>query len=209
MLVTGDNGPWEKKCDLTGSKGPFLGTWQQEHGGGSSAKTTLWEAGHRTVGLASMPGTIAAGKVSAAITSSLDYFPTIAAMSGVPMRTDRVYDGVDLTDLLTGKTETAHTWLFHPNSGASGVNGWLDAVRYGDYKAIYQTGGAGGCSDHGKGTPTKGAEKIHRVGGTADPPLLFDLSKDPAEAHPLDAKVNAQIIEKIGTFPSNPVLACD
>lgn len=73
VLVTGDNGPWEVKCDLTGSKGPFLGTWQQENGGGSSAKTTLWEAGHRTVGLASMPGTIAAGKVSAATTSSLDY----------------------------------------------------------------------------------------------------------------------------------------
>jgi hypothetical protein len=36
------------KCNLTGSKGPYLGTWQQENGGGSSAKTTLWEAGHRS-----------------------------------------------------------------------------------------------------------------------------------------------------------------
>lgn len=48
VLVTGDNGPWEVKCDLTGSKGPYLGTWQQQNGGGSSAKTTLWEAGHRS-----------------------------------------------------------------------------------------------------------------------------------------------------------------
>ena len=63
---------------------------------------------------------------------------------------------------------------------ASGVNGWLDAVRYGKYKAIYQSGGASGCSDHGKGKPTKGAHPIHRSGGGDDPPLLFDLSKDPA-----------------------------
>ena len=43
-------------------------------------------------------------------------------MSGVPMPTDRVYDGVDLTGLLTGTTETAHTWLFHPNSGCDPVD---------------------------------------------------------------------------------------
>jgi hypothetical protein len=41
---------------------------------------------------------------------------------GVALPSDRVYDGIDLTDLLTGKTETAHTWLFHPNSGASGTH---------------------------------------------------------------------------------------
>ena len=59
--------------------GPYLGTWQKEHGGGSSAKTTLWEAGHRTVGLASWPGVIKPGTVTAAIASTLDYFPTLAA----------------------------------------------------------------------------------------------------------------------------------
>ena len=74
-----DNGPWEVKCKLTGSMGPYLGTWQKEHGGGSSAKTTLWEAGHRTVGLASWPGVIKPGTVTAAIASTLDYFPTLAA----------------------------------------------------------------------------------------------------------------------------------
>ncbi len=106
----------------------------------------------------------------------------------MPLPTDRVYDGIDLTDLLSGKTETAHTWLFHPNSGASGVNGWLDAVRYMQYKAIYQTGGAAGCSDHGAGRPVPGATKIHRNGGTADPPLLFNLDEDPAGAWVLDLR---------------------
>ena len=183
------------------------------------------------MGLASWPGTIKPA-VSAALTSSLDYFPTLAALAGIPLPADRVFDGLDLSDLLLGKTQTAHTTLYvaldfrtriatwsqptyrrgqiparmvksrplisyqhyhmfpniivrryHPNSGASGVNGWLDAVRFKNYKAIYQTGGAPGCSDHGKGAPTKGARAIHRLGGPSDPPLLFDLTNDPAEAH--------------------------
>ena len=57
-------------------------------------------------------------------------------LSGIPIPTDREYDGVDLTPVLMGKSDTAHTVLFHPNSGASGVNGMLDAVRYQNYKAI-------------------------------------------------------------------------
>ena len=99
------------------------------------------------------------GTVTAAIASTLDYFPTLAAcvrddppielvsgshcvlafgsrLSGIPIPTDREYDGVDLTPVLMGKSDTAHTVLFHPNSGASGVNGMLDAVRYQNYKAI-------------------------------------------------------------------------
>ena len=43
FLVSGDNGPWECKCNLTGSSGPYTGLWQKTHGGGgSSRKTTLW-----------------------------------------------------------------------------------------------------------------------------------------------------------------------
>ena len=39
----------------------------------------------------------------------VQYFPTLAALSGVPIPTDREYDGIDLTPLLMGKSETAHT----------------------------------------------------------------------------------------------------
>ena len=48
--VTGDNGNWECKCNLTGSHGPWEGRWQKmQEGGGSSSKCSLWEAGHREV----------------------------------------------------------------------------------------------------------------------------------------------------------------
>ena len=44
--------PPQVKCNLSGNPGPFTGLWQKnEGGGGSSSKTTLWEGGHRMVGV--------------------------------------------------------------------------------------------------------------------------------------------------------------
>jgi len=50
FVVAADNGPWEEKCGLSGSLGPFIGMWQaspEGGAGGSVAKKTIWEAGHR------------------------------------------------------------------------------------------------------------------------------------------------------------------
>ena len=69
-------------------------------------------------------------------------------MSAVLMTscTCRVYDGMDLAPVLFTGSEKGHDSLFHPNSGASGVDGALDGVRLNNWKAIYQTGGAPDCS---------------------------------------------------------------
>ncbi len=183
VFMTGDNGPWEAKCELTGSKGPFRGAWQATHGGGGSAgKFTLFEGGHRVVGVISWPGRIKPGTISDRLGSTLDFFPTATALAGLSLPYDRKYDGLDLFGT------TQHTTLFHPNSGASGIDGVLDAVRYLQFKAIYQTGGAPDCQKN------KGNITSH------NPPLLFDLSVDMAEAAPLDPS-NATvrgIIDKIG-----------
>lgn len=186
--------PCLSDVELTGSKGPFLGAWQQTNGGGgSSAKTTLWEAGHRQVGIAAWPGVIKPGTVSPALASTLDYFPTLAALAKVPLPADRVYDGVDLSAVLRGQAATAagRTALFHPNSGASGLIGYLDGVRMDtpdghQFKAIYETGGAAGCGEGNRAAPLR-----------HDPPLLFDLSVDPAEAHPLDRASHGPVLAEI------------
>lgn len=42
-------------CDDIGSTGPFKGTWMRDPaggGGGATSKTTLWEGGHRVLGIA-------------------------------------------------------------------------------------------------------------------------------------------------------------
>ena len=84
--------------------------------------------------------------MSDVLASTLDYLPTIAAVAGVRLPTDRSFDGVDLLPvLLRQHGAQGHSDLFHPNSGASGVIGALDAVRHLQYKAVWQTGGAFGC----------------------------------------------------------------
>jgi arylsulfatase A-like enzyme len=174
-FLTGDNGPWETKCNLTGSAGPYTGLWQRTKGGGGSAsKTTTWEGGHREVGVARWPGKIKP-RVSNATISTLDFLPTFLALTGIPLPADRVFDGIDISAVLFQGSEQGHTSLFHPNSGMEGaVMGKLDGVRWKNWKAIYQTGGAADCEGN------KGIIARH------DPPLLFDLDRDPAESTALD-----------------------
>ncbi len=105
----------------------------------------LWEGGHREVGLARWLGKIEP-RVSNATVSSLDYLPTILSLVGIKPPSDRSYDGIDISDVLLHGSEQGHVTMFHPNSGASGVNGALDAVRVRNYKAIWQTGGAPDCT---------------------------------------------------------------
>lgn len=118
IMVTGDNGNWECKCNLTGSHGPFAGLWQKDNGGGSSSKCTLFEAGHREVGIFRWLGTIKPG-VTGVIASSLDYMPTIASLTGLKLPSHGSsglllrFDGIDLSGVILHGDNVAHTSLFH------------------------------------------------------------------------------------------------
>ncbi|XP_075378858.1 arylsulfatase D-like isoform X1 [Mycteria americana] len=113
----------------------------------------------------------------------------------------RVIDGRDLMPLLRGTVEhSEHEFLFH----YCGIH--LHAVRWHQkdsgaiWKAHYMTPifhppGAGACYDRGF-CPCFGEGVTHH-----DPPLLFDLSRDPSEAKPLSADTEPlfdTVIRKIG-----------
>ncbi|XP_051925654.1 arylsulfatase G-like [Hippocampus zosterae] len=172
IWFTGDNGPWQKKCQYAGSTGPFKGKWQTKRGG-SSAKKTTWEGGHRVPSVACWPGVIPANTTSAALLSGMDIFPTLLSLAGVTPPSDRRYDGMDVTSVLLGGEKTGHKVLFHPNSGAAGRFGDLQTVRAGKYKAFYMTGSSEACGGD------VGTQELH------DPPLIFDLERDEAEETPL------------------------
>ncbi|TSK14695.1 Arylsulfatase G [Bagarius yarrelli] len=202
IWFTGDNGPWEKKCEFAGNPGPFLGKWQISRGGGS-AKRTTWEGGHRVPSVAVWPGNISPNTTSDALLSGMDIFPTILSLAGVDPPQDRHYDGIDITPVLLHGSDTGHKArllldichsltfriknrmtttiavfynqsLMHPNSGAAGQFGDLQTLRLGRYKAFYITGGAEAC---GGGS---GKQELH------DPPLIFNLDTDEAEETPMD-----------------------
>ncbi|XP_051889201.1 arylsulfatase G isoform X5 [Pristis pectinata] len=173
VWFAGDNGPWSEKCEFSGSVGPFEGIWQTQQGG-SSAKRTTWEGGHRTPAIAYWPGKIPANATSSSLLSTLDIFSTLIPLAGASLPPNRRYDGLDITKVLLGQSHGSHKALFHPNSGAAGQFGDLKTIRLKQYKAFYLTGGAKAC----KGG--KGPEQQH------DPPLIFNLLNDTAEEKPLD-----------------------
>lgn len=196
ILVTGDNGPWQCKCNLSGSAGQFLGTWQKRNGGGSTGKMTVWEGGHRTVGLAHWPRGIQTA-VSAALLSSLDFFPTLARIAGVDLPNDRDYDGIDLAPVFSNAKFVGHNTLFHPLSGACG-SGPIGAARLGRHKAMLVTGGARACTPPGE--TEHNAPCSHRF----QDPLLFDLSVDPAEAQPItNSSLKAEFLALIAEKHAN------
>uniref|UniRef100_A0A9L0RVM9 Arylsulfatase G n=1 Tax=Equus caballus TaxID=9796 RepID=A0A9L0RVM9_HORSE len=173
LWFTGDNGPWAQKCELAGSVGPFTGSWQS-HQGGSPAKQTTWEGGHRVPALAYWPGRIPVNVTSTALLSVLDIFPTVVALAGASLPQGRHFDGLDASKVLFGGSQTGHRVLFHPNSGAAGEYGELQTVRLEHYKAFYITGGAKACDG------STGPEQHH------EPPLIFNLENDVAEGVPLE-----------------------
>ena len=170
IFATSDNGPWAVKCDLAGSPGPYVGAYQKQLGGGSSLKDTTWEGGQRVFGLAHWPGHIAPA-VSNATVSSLDYLPTILALAGVPLPTDRSYDGVDLAPLLFGGAPKVRDFLFMADTTSHAGN--ITSVRYLNYKAYTLTYSQPSCTED------------------AAPPvahpnyLVFDLDADPGETTPI------------------------
>ncbi|XP_035757447.1 arylsulfatase G [Egretta garzetta] len=169
----GDNGPWAQKCELAGCLGPFLGAWQRQRGG-SSAKQTTWEGGHRVPALAYWPGRIPAKRTSPALLSTLDIFPTLVALAGAALPPNRRFDGLDVSPVLFGWSDVGHKVLLHPNSGAAGKDGEIAALRLAQYKAFYTTGGAMACDG------SIGPAEHHQ------PPLIFNLDRDIQEQEPLD-----------------------
>ncbi|OCT63144.1 arylsulfatase G [Xenopus laevis] len=175
LWFTGDNGPWAEKCDFAGSVGPFVGAWQIVQGG-SSAKKTTWEGGHRVPTLAYWPGKIQGNRTSLALLSTLDIFPTLVSLANTSLPANRRFDGIDISGILFGHLQEGHKILYHPNSGAAGTFGNLEAVRLGQYKAFYTTGGALDCNG------SIGPAQHH------DPPLVFNLNRDIQEGSPLDTE---------------------
>jgi len=92
VFFTSDNGPDLKEGADSGSAGPFSG-----------GKGSPLEGGLREPAIAWWPGRLPAGKVLAEPATTMDLFPTVLALAGGTLATDRNYDGQDIFKLLTGE----------------------------------------------------------------------------------------------------------
>ncbi|NXH45317.1 STS sulfatase, partial [Dicaeum eximium] len=158
-------------------------------------KSTNWEGGIRVPGLLRWPGVVQAGAHIDEPTSNMDIFPTIVKLADTQLPSDRIIDGHDLLPLLQGKvTRSKHEFLFHY------CNAYLNAVRWhpGNSESVWKVffftpnfspEGSNGCYDSHVCFCHGGFITQH------DPPLLFDLSRDPEEKVPLTPETESRFHE--------------
>ena len=122
VVFTSDNG---SRAQDGGSNSPLRGT-----------KGTTWEGGMRVPCLVRWPGRVPAGTVSPALATSMDLYPTLAALAGAEVPSDRTLDGRDLTRLLVGEDDASPHEAFYFYRGND-----LEAVRSGRWKLHLARGG--------------------------------------------------------------------
>ncbi|XP_006877303.1 PREDICTED: arylsulfatase E [Chrysochloris asiatica] len=144
-----------------------------------------WEGGIRVPGIFWWPDVLPAGQLIHEPTSLMDIFPMVVHLGGGQLPQDRVTDGRDLTALLLGATARSnHEFLMHYCEGVLHAVRWHQRSRGTIWKVHFKTPkfhpeGAGAC--YGRGVCPCSTPEVTQH----DPPLLFDLSRDPSEVHPL------------------------
>jgi arylsulfatase A len=166
VLFTSDNGPWLVKRHEGGSAGLLR-----------EGKATTWEGGMREPFIAAWPGRIRSGTVSMSFGCSMDIFPTCAKLAGVPVPSDRQYDGVDLGPVLFDGQEGRDALMFYY------ISTELRAVRKGRWKLHFATNNAAT------------EEPVVRH----ERPLLFDLLGDPSEKYDVSDSHPNIVKDLIGT----------
>ena len=146
-----------------GNSGPYRG-----------AKFSFFEGGIRVPSIIRWPGKIPTGQVRDQFSISVDWFPTLAEFTGVPLPKHKI-DGKSLVSVIQSDSAKSPHAEFHWMGTGSDPQ-W--AVREGDWKLI------GNPRDPTKKTPFNEGDKL----------FLVDLSKDIGEknnlkdTHPIQLK---------------------
>ncbi len=123
IIFTSDNG--SRARDEGGSNQPCRGT-----------KATTWEGGQRVPCIMRWPKSIQAGTTTEAITTSMDFFPTLSNLLEVDIPQEREIDGVDIQGVMfdTGEKPPRDTFYYYAQNN-------LEAVRVGDWKLHFRKEG--------------------------------------------------------------------
>jgi len=175
VIFCSDNGPWYKKKEQGGSALPLRG-----------AKHSTWEGGLRVPCIMWAPGRIPAGSQSDQVASTLDILPTLAALAGTSIPTDRVIDGHDIRPLMHGLANaTSPTQAFYYY-----VHTHLQAIRAGRWKLhLPRAARPPWCPDWPKFTDPNDVFDI-------ESPLLYDLATDVGEKRDLAAQ-HPEVVKRL------------
>ena len=151
VIFTSDNGP-EEVFPYNGTAGPWRGTY-----------FTALEGSLRAPFLIRWPDRIKAGQVHNEIMHITDLLPTLARAAGATVPTDRIIDGVDQFDFLTGKVKKSARDGFPVYNGDG-----LFAYKWRNWKM------------HFTELPTMGSLIVN-----PGMPRLYHLLRDPKEQYDL------------------------
>jgi arylsulfatase A len=166
VIFSSDNGPWLVMRDHGGSAGILR-----------EGKQFTFEGGQRVPTLAMWPGVIPAGSVYDDIALMMDWFPTIAEITGASVPAGRDYDGESIVPVLKGTgTRKGREFLYFDLAE-------LQCYRNGDWKLKLPYPGFAG-------TAGKKAVAAHDT-------LLFNLKEDPAERVNLSGERPDKVAEMV------------
>jgi arylsulfatase A-like enzyme len=171
-VFTSDNGPvtedWRHwyEVNLYGSTGGLRGR-----------KADLYDGGVRVPAIVRWPGHVTPGTETAAPVIGYDLLPTLAALTGVALPTDRPIDGEDVSPVLRGEAFRRRRplfWEFEDDQG------FRYALRDGGWKLITDR--------------------------TFERRRLYDLARDPFEVEDQTAQqpaVGTAMLERLKTFAAD------
>jgi arylsulfatase A-like enzyme len=178
IVFTSDNGGWAyppKKTDPAGYEDVPATSNAPLRGG----KASNYEGGTRVPCLVSWPGKVTA-RTSDALVCSVDWFPTLVSMAGIPLAKMPVFDGVDQAPAILDEKVVRDTIAVHFPHGNEAqeakIPGYWPAtwIRKGDWKLIRFYAKHDDGSDHLE---------------------LYDLGGDIGEMHNLAASKPAVVVE--------------
>ncbi|MGB7323487.1 MAG: sulfatase [Rubripirellula sp.] len=187
VIFTSDNGPWLIK-NAKHADGHLPG----DHGGSAgrlrSGKVSTFEGGVRVPCIVWAPGRVPAGTTCDSIASTLDVLPTLAALSGATVPTDRVIDGEDIRHLIHGDFDKANAdkaYYYY-------LRVHLQAVRQGKWKLhLTRDKEPLGAAPFSKNQHIASADRIG-----FDAPFLIDLDHDLGETTNV-ADEHPQVVQRL------------
>ena len=158
---------------------------------------SYWEANVRMPAIVRWPGEIKEGRETMDMVSTLDIFPTILNLVGKSPRDQLKLDGMDITPIMFDNT-TSYVDDFHDRV----LYFWRDGFRdgplpppYGRFDVVAAKVGSIKAWFYTKSAHYNEDEEVYH-----DPPLIFDIISDPAEAYPLNPEDYKDEIERILAF---------
>jgi arylsulfatase A-like enzyme len=177
VIFTSDNGPWQTFKTHSGSGGLLQG-----------AKGGTFEGGFRVPAIFSWPGKIEPNVVMQ-IGSTMDLMPTFCNLSGSPLPKDRIYDGIDISNVLLKNEKILQDAFFYYRGDQ------VYAVRKGEYKAHFIT--RLDMNNIRTSLFVSDPEiEISKKATVLEIPLLYNLHTDPSEKYNI-AKDHPEIIAEI------------